>query len=179
MRTIEQDILSWSKDFLEHPNPLLGNKPVCPYAKTARKNDKIKILVVDDGEDLIRNIIVECNRFHKNGKDICIIACPDLEVTSDEVDDYVHALNHVFVPKDVYLMASHPHTDIESVDFLENTDWQSDNEFLMILIQSYEKLESASDILEKQGFYKHWSKDYYEATVLKRKTYERLKKCEE
>ena len=34
MRTIEQDILSWSKDFLEHPNPLLGNKPVCPYAKT-------------------------------------------------------------------------------------------------------------------------------------------------
>ena len=37
MRTIEQDILSWSKDFLEHPNPLLGNKPVCPYAKTARK----------------------------------------------------------------------------------------------------------------------------------------------
>ena len=76
-------------------------------------------------------------------------------------------------------MASHPHTDIESVDFLENTDWESDNEFLMILIQSYEKLESASDILKKQGFYKHWSKDYYEATVLKRKTYERLKKCEE
>ena len=73
MRTIEQDILSWSKDFLEHPNPLLGNKPVCPYAKTARKNDKIKILVVDDGEDLIRNIIVECNRFHKNGKDICCL----------------------------------------------------------------------------------------------------------
>ena len=143
------------------------------------KIDKIKILVVDNGEDLIRNIIVECNRFHENGKDICIIACPDLEVTSDEVDDYVHALNHVFVPKDVYLMASHPHTEIESVDFLENTDWESDNEFLMILIQSYEKLESASDILKKQGFYKHWSKDYYEATVLKRKTYERLKKCEE
>ena len=47
MRTIEQDILSWSKDFLEHPNSLLGNKPVCPYAKATRKNDKIKILIVD------------------------------------------------------------------------------------------------------------------------------------
>tara|TARA_B100000212_G_scaffold312115_1_gene264218 strand:+ start:46 stop:585 length:540 start_codon:yes stop_codon:yes gene_type:complete len=179
MRTIEQDILSWSKDFLEQPNPLLGNKPVCPFAENARKNDKLNIVVVDDGEDLIRNIIAQCNKFHDNGKDICIIACPDLEVTSDELDNYIHALNHVFVPKDVYLMASHPNCDIESVDFLENTDWESDNEFLMVLIQSFRKLELFSNILKKQGFYKHWSKDYYEATVLKRQTYERLKKCEE
>ena len=99
-------------------------------------------------------------------------------MTADELDSYVHALNHIFVPKDVYLMASHPGSDIEPVEFLENTDWESDNEFLMVLIQPFEELEKASSNLNKIGFYKSWPQDYYESTVNKRKTYRRLL-CEE
>ena len=43
MRTITEDIISWSKDFLELPNEELGNKPVCPYAKQARISGQVDI----------------------------------------------------------------------------------------------------------------------------------------
>jgi hypothetical protein len=75
-------------------------------------------------------------------------------------------------------MAFHPEGYDEPVEFLENGDWESHNEFLMVLIQPFEKLEQASANLEKIGFYESWDKDYYESTVTKRKTYRRLL-CEE
>ena len=178
MRTIEEDIISWSKDFLELPNKELGGKPVCPYAKQARTSGQINIVVEESGEKLLQTVVNQCNNFKQSGKKICIVACSDLEVTADELDSYVYALNHVFVPQDVYLMASHPGNDLEPVEFLENTDWESDNEFLMVLIQPFEELEKASSNLNKIGFYESWPQDYYESTVNKRKTYRRLL-CEE
>ena len=75
-------------------------------------------------------------------------------------------------------MASHPGNDLEPVEFLENTDWESDNEFLMVLIQPFEELEKASSNLNKIGFYESWPQDYYESTVNKRKTYRRLRLCQ-
>ena len=178
MRTIEEDIISWSKDFLELPNKELGDKPVCPYAKKARISGQIDIVVEESGEKLLQTVVNQCNRFTESGKKICIVACPDLETTADELDNYVHALNHIFVPQDIYMMASHPGNDLEPVEFLENTDWESDNEFLMVLIQPFEELEKASSNLNKIGFYESWPQDYYESTVNKRKTYRRLL-CEE
>ena len=178
MRTIEEDIISWSKDFLELPNKELGDKPVCPYAKKARISGQVNIVVEESGEKLLQTVVNQCNNFKQSGKKISIVACSDLEVTADELDSYVHALNHVFVPQDVYLMASHPGNDLEPVEFLENTDWESDNEFLMVLIQPFEELEKASSNLNKIGFYESWPQDYYESTVNKRKTYRRLL-CEE
>jgi len=178
VRTIKEDIISWSKDFLELPNKDLGNKPVCPYAKKARLSGQINIVVEESGEKLLQTIVNQCNKFTESGKKICIVACPDLETTADEIDSYVHALNYVYVPKDIYLMASHPGNDLEPVEFLENTDWESDNEFLMVLIQPFEELEKASSSLNKIGFYKAWPKEYYQSTVTKRKIYRRLL-CEE
>jgi len=178
LRTITEDIISWSKDFLELPNKELGDKPVCPYAKTARISGQVDIVVQESGEKLLQTVVNQCNNFKQSSKKICIVACPDLEVTADELDSYVHALNHIFVPQDVYLMASHPGSDLEPVEFLENTDWESDNEFLMVLIQPFEELEKASSNLNKIGFYESWPQDYYESTVTKRKTYRRLL-CEE
>jgi hypothetical protein len=178
VRTIEEDIISWSKDFLELPNKELGDKPVCPYAKQARISGQVNIVVEESGEKLLETVVNQCNNFKQSGKKICIVACPDLETTADELEDYVHALNHVFVPQDVYLMSSHPGGYEEPVEFLENTDWLPDNEFLMVLIQPFEELEKASSNLNKIGFYKTWPQDYYESTVNKRKTYRRLRLCQ-
>ena len=178
MRTIKEDIISWSKDFLELPNKDLDNKPVCPYAKKARISGQINIVVEESGEKLLQTVVNQCNKFTESGKKICIVACPDLETTADELDNHIHALNHVYIPQDVYLMASHPGNDLEPVEFLENTDWESDNEFLMVLIQPFEELEKASSNLNKIGFYESWPQDYYESTVNKRKNYRRLL-CEE
>ena len=61
MRTIEEDIISWSKDFLELPNKELDGKPVCPYAKRARVSGQISVVVEQSGEKLLQTVVNQCN----------------------------------------------------------------------------------------------------------------------
>ena len=46
MKSITEDILDWSKNFIEKPNEYLGNVPVCPYAAKARQDNALKILLL-------------------------------------------------------------------------------------------------------------------------------------
>ena len=176
MKTITEDILSWSKDFVELPNKHLGNLPTCPYAKTARLKGQIRIVEEPKGEDFLITIVKECEQIKTIDKKITIVGCGDLSISADELVDYIHALNHVFVPKDVYMMCHHPDDaeEIEPVEFLEDTNWVPENEFMMVLIQPFMELEDASEHLSKTGFYDNWTKDYYEGTVKKRQSYRRL-----
>jgi hypothetical protein len=151
--------------------------PACPFAKKARLNDRVRIVEINNSHHLLETIIYECNNIKSFDKQITIIGCDDLFFTAEELNNYIHALNHVFVPKDVYLMCFHPEDEEEDepVTFLEDTEWHPDNEFLMVLIQPFEELEKASANLERIGFYRSWPRDYYEGTVLKRQSYRRLK----
>lgn len=175
MRSITEDILSWSKDFLEQPNKHINNLPVCPYAKKARTNNKVQIIEHNNSKTLLEEVINQANSFKDTNKQICIVACNDLSIDADELHNYIHALNFVYVPQDIYLMPFHPEDGEEEIDFLQDTHWESDNEFLMVLIQPFEELEKASANLDKIGFYRSWPSDYYEGTVKKRQSYRRLK----
>jgi hypothetical protein len=177
VKTVTEDIISWSKDFIELPNKHLGGVPACPFAKKARLNDRVRILEINNSYQLLETIIHECETIKDLDKQITIIGCDDLFITAEELNNYIHALNHVFVPKDVYLMCFHPEDEEEDepVTFLEDTEWHPDNKFLMVLIQPFEELEKASANLERIGFYRSWPRDYYEGTVLKRQSYRRLK----
>jgi len=166
-RTITQDIITWSKTFLEKPNKDLGGKPVCPFAKKTREEDKLKIIEVRESKDFLNQVVNECKTF--GSKDVVIIACDDMYITADELNDYVHALNKVFVRDDVYLIASYP--DDEVIDFLESDEFEPDNDFYMVLLQSFQKLEDGSSSLSKTKYYEYWSDNYYADTVLVRKQY--------
>ena len=122
--------------------------------------------------------IVEGTELIKDPKtDIVIVACTDIEITVEELNILIDGYNVVFVPQDIYLMASHPYDDEEDepVEFLETGDWEPDNDFLMVLIQNYDKLERASDMMRKKGYYDKWPLDYYDGTVNKRKSYRRYR----
>ena len=166
-RTITQDIISWSKNFLEKPNKDLGGKPVCPFAKKTREDNKLQIVEIKESKDFLNKVVDECKSFGIN--DVVIVACNDMTITSDELSDYVHALNKVFVRDDVYLIASYP--DDEVIGFLESEEFEPDNDFYMVLIQSYQKLEDGSSSLSKTDYYEHWSDEYYADTVLVRIQY--------
>ena len=71
--------------------------------------------------------------------------------------------------EDIYLIASYP--DDEEIDFLESDDFEPDNEFYMVLIQSYQKLKDGSTSLAKTNYYEYWSDNYYADTVLVRNQY--------
>ena len=177
MKTIAEDILDWSKNFIEKPNEHLGNVPVCPYPAKARRDKALKVLEVTKDYNLI-DTIVKGTQLIKDPKiDIVIVGCSDISITIEELNILIHGYNVVFVPQDIYLMASHPYDDEEDepVEFLETDEWEPDNEFLMILIQNFDKLERASDIMHKKGYYDKWPQDYYDGTVNKRKSYRRYR----
>ena len=177
MKSITEDILDWSKNYIEQPSEALGNVPVCPYAKKARETKALKILEVTDHEKLIDSIVEGTELIKNPDTDIVIVGCSDIEITVEELNATIHAYNVVFVPQDIYLMASHPYDDDEDepVEFLETDDWEPDNDFLMVLIQNYDKLERASDMMRKKGYYDKWPLDYYDGTVNKRKSYRRYR----
>ena len=177
MKSITEDILEWSKNYIEQPSEALGNVPVCPYAKKARETKALKILEVTDHEKLIDSIVEGTELIKDPDTDIVIVGCSDIEITVEELNATIHAYNVVFVPQDIYLMASHPYDDEEDepVEFLETDDWEPDNDFLMVLIQNYDKLERASDMMRKKGYYDKWPLDYYDGTVNKRKSYRRYR----
>jgi len=177
MKTITEDILDWSKNFIEKPNEYLGNVPVCPYAAKARQDKALKVLEVTKDYNLIDKIVEGTELIKEPKTDIVIVACSDIHITVEELNILIHGYNVVFVPQDIYLMASHPYDDDEDepVDFLETGEWEPENSFMMVLIQKFDELEKASDNLRKTGYYDNWPSDYYEGTVNKRKSYRRYR----
>ena len=177
MTSITDDILTWSKKYLEPKNEHLGNVPVCPYARMARLQKTYRILECHNFTEFQDTIIEGANLAKDPDIQIVIVGCDDIGYEPEQLSSVIDVLNRVMVPNDIYLMGSHPWDDEEDepVEFLDTDDWQPENEFMMVLIQKFDELEKASDNLRKTGYYDHWPQDYYEGTVLKRKKYRRYR----
>jgi len=177
MKTISEDILEWSKKYLEPKNEHLGNVPVCPYARMARLKKTYRILECKNFAEF-KDKIIEGAELAKNlDTQIVMVACDDIGYEPEELDSVIDILNRLLVPQDIYLMCSHPYDseEEEEIDFLDTDGWTPDNEFMMVLIQKFDELEKASDNLRKTGYYDKWPSDYYEGTVLKRQSYRRYR----
>lgn len=165
MRTITEDISRWSKEVVEKPNKHLGNFSVCPYAMQCRVKKTFKIEEVHEAKLLLPTVVDWANKLKRTKYRIAIIGCSDLSITATQLDSSIEALNFVYMPKDVYLMASHPETGDDNIDFLYDHGFSTENTFSMVLIQRYQDLEEASQKLKKVGYYKYWEADYYNETV--------------
>ena len=163
--TITQDIINWSKKLIERPNKHLGNLPTCPYARQCRLTNTFKVEEVHQAKELFPLIVQWANKLKRTKYRIVVIGCSDLSLTASELSSSVEALNYVYMPKDCYLMASHPGSGDDDIDFLYDEGFSTTNEFSMVLIQRYQDLEEASEKLKKTGYYKHWEADYYKETV--------------
>ena len=78
MRTIEEDIISWSKDFLEIPNVKLNGLPPCPYARKAWADDKV-VFSINTG---LNGLMQEVRTFNDHDYEIVVWAeenLPDME----------------------------------------------------------------------------------------------------
>jgi hypothetical protein len=171
--SIRDDIIRWSKEVIEKPNEHLGNFPTCPYAQQCRVQNTFKIEELHEAQQLIPLVVDWANKLKRTRYRIVVIGCSDLSLSATELSSAVEALNFAYMPKDVYLMASHPETGDDDIDFLYDHEFKTANEFSMVLIQRYQDLEEASEKLKRVGYYSHWEKDYYKATVLHRQELQR------
>jgi hypothetical protein len=167
LATVSEDIINWSKKFVEKISDI-NDMPVCPYARGCRIKKTFKVEEVSSKEDLLNLTVQWCNKIKKTKYQIVVIGCTDLSISAEQLDSSVEAFNYAYMPKDIYLMASH-HDQSGEVDFLYDNDFETDNEFSMILIQRLAELEKASQNLKKKGYYKNWDKEYYKHTVQTRK----------
>jgi hypothetical protein len=150
--SIQEEILTWMKDFVEKPNPLLKNWAPCPYARQARIADKIKIYWSDQSD--IQNVI-STSLMQLEDNDAVIIAFDHNLIDPRELADKVNDWNkNWLMPLDFVLLEDHPDT-IEHVNGVHMNFGKCG----LIIVQRLSELNQASEKLKEKGYYDTWSED--------------------
>ena len=169
MHPIEQDIRTWSHDFLEVPNAKLNGLPPCPYAKQAWLDNKVTFSINTGTAGLIE----EVRRFDRHDYEIVIWAnamLPDVQYL-DGLCDGINEMAAI-AGQDLHLMVFHPDFTAEDagLDFLLDEDvTDHDLVYCMVFIQKLSLLDDASLSLEKSGYYKHFPEEIYNNLILHRR----------
>lgn len=162
------DFKSWAKS-LSEPNKKLLGMPTCPYAANAKVN-----FLVSDLSAMKMKLVPFIVMYEINHTDVYVVidTKPDW-VSSKRLEQWCDAYNEVYAYMDIYAMAFHPSypPNEEEHEFLVDVEYESSNlpEYGMIFFQSLSALEEASMELEGKGYYRGWSKEYYEKLVGKRR----------
>jgi|TARA_R110002012_G_scaffold310039_1_gene517493 hypothetical protein len=166
---IEQDIRSWSKNFLEIPNEKLNGLPPCPYAAKAWAEDKV-IFSINTG---ITGLIKAVSDFDTHNYDIVVWAEEDLP-DMEYLDGLCDGLNELMSISgiDMHLMVFHPDFNAEDagLDFLVEDGITNDTlEYCMVFVQRLSVLDDAALSLEKSGYYLHFPVEVFRSLVLDRR----------
>ena len=169
MHPVEQDIRTWSKNFLEIPNVKLNGLPPCPYAKQAWADNKVTLSINTGIDGLLEAVRV----FDTHDYDIVVWASetlPDIKY----LDGFCDGMNELMSVAgiDLHLMVFHPDYNAEQagLDFLIEDDIVDESlTYCMVFVQKLSLLDDAALSLEKSGYYKHFPEDTFESLVLERR----------
>lgn len=154
---IKQQLLSWMKDFVEQPNPLLGNWAPCPYARQARINNQIKIDFVE-----AQNL---CKETHSNLHwldtfDVLVLCFDHTKISASLTQDHVKTMNSTLILDNVVILEDHP----DAKEYVSGIDMNFGPCGLLV-IQKLDKLNTASDQLRAKGYYNHWNQEAIDEVV--------------
>lgn len=144
------DIVTWVAQFVEQPNPKLGNWPPCPYARRARLENKLDIRPgsVDPYTD--------CRTVVMHEYDVIAYVYDPNTVTAPAFNSQVAALNRGFlVPRGLLALADHPDYPEEVLGVTMNQ-----GTWAICFIQDLAKLNAHARMLADRGYYKHWPEEY-------------------
>ena len=165
--SIAADLQSWSREVLEVASPHLNGLPPCPYAKKAWAENQVAVI---ECENIYIAALQACSSFYDFDKELVVVAShyiPDIE----DLQEFVDTLNDVF--PNTHCMQFHPDYDAEDagLEFLTDNDWEGAVEdlYCMIFIQDLRAVVSASDKLERLGYYAAYPPDEYETLVASRR----------
>jgi len=142
------ELTSWMVNFVEKPNPLLGDWAPCPYARQARIGNLIEIVFSDPTE---LNDAVEQALPLLEKKDVVIICFDHNQIESSAVEQLVEVINQKLMPHNYVVLEDHPDR-IESL----NTVPMNFDKCGLLLVQKLSKLNAASEQLKQKGYYDNW-----------------------
>jgi len=162
---IIRDMEKWSIDVVEKPNPAFGNLPICPFAKKARLEGKIRWEVrqhdiggpVEPLMALLRSF--DCIRY-----DIMMIVSPVAHPSEHDFFAYVDEMIKPGVAKmGIDFLGAHPESEWRIGDWVTRWPYQT------FLVSTLTLLKTSSDKLLKTKYYSQWTKDQMEYFGLPRR----------
>jgi hypothetical protein len=161
LETVKQDILEWSRGFVEVPHAALGEWAPCPFARKARLAGTVGIFVGHDPYFDLKNRSRE-----GTGKfEVVIHAYDPAEWSYDRFHTLLDAANTDFLLcRKLVVLEDHP-ADIEMV----NGVCMNQGKYALSMLQSLTKLNSAADHMQSKGFYHTWPSEYLTALFANRK----------
>lgn len=155
---LKADVSTWILDWVSQFNSTLGKVP-CPFARNALMSNQIDWVIAPDEaslESVLRSLA-------DNGlsSEVLIIGMDRGSISADKLSSLVRYVNtSVLMPNNIVALEDHP-DDSEIV----NGEAMNQGTWVLVLVQALDKINQASKILEKQGYYEHWSKEAYDDVV--------------
>ena len=152
LENITNDITEWIKNVVELDRPELNGISVCPFAKQSRLNQNIDICI---GDEIEKDLFRVMDKGMQSKEVIILVYAPD-QYSASEVDRQVtHANQEILGPHDLIALTDHP-DDVEEILGIH----LNQGKYILVFVQQLSKLNQASQVLAKQGFYKGWSPEY-------------------
>lgn len=157
------DIKQWVEEFVSVHNDELGTVP-CPFAKQAMLNDTITYREFSNSDiTSLRHQLYELvNCDWDDTKEVLVLYADTKTLSVDELQANVLQFNNTckHLDKDLVALEDHP-SDTEEV----NGVTMNFGKCILVLVQRLSKLNKASAMLKKQGYYDNWSQENYDDVV--------------
>jgi hypothetical protein len=152
IETVTANILNWCETFVEQPHPALGGWPPCPFARQARLNRTIQVLLGIDPYFDLRNR----SRWGMGQHEVIVYAYDPAEWPYERFHYGIEAANTEFlVSRDMLALEDHP----EAVENVLGVT-MNQGQYALIFVQSLSKLDTAAQQMAAKGFYHGWPEDY-------------------
>jgi len=146
----KQDLSDWIINFLDIPQRTLNDIAPCPFAKAALINGKIQFVI---GSDSVVQDMLMLNAQWDNEYEGVVLIYPS-DIDAEKFITSVAEVNEKYY-RHSGLLALEDHPQIpETIAGLRFNN----HKYAIVIVQRAEKLRKASEMLNKRGYYKNWSK---------------------
>jgi len=153
--TVTQDITHWIENFVEQPHPALGGWPPCPYARSARLKNTVKIYLGADPYYDLKNR----SRWSMGDAEVIIYVYDPAEWSYQLFSHSITQANEEFLLRNNLLaLEDHP-ADAEIVNGVA----MNQGTYALALVQSLSDLDSKAKLIAAKGFYDSWPEHYLTA----------------
>ena len=146
---ITQDLITWMQEFVEKPNPALGNWAPCPYARKARIDNQIRIVFSE--VDHLWQTVQDCLP-GLDQQEVAVVCFDHTQIHHVLLETLVGKWNLGLMSQNYVILEDHP-DNVETVNGVHMNFGKCG----LLVLQKLDKLNRASDMLREKGYYDVWS----------------------
>jgi hypothetical protein len=155
---LKADVATWILDWVSVHNDALGVIP-CPFAKQALITNKLDFTIAGNIE-VLHSLLDMVSRTGLKSE-VLVIGMNRNIISPKDLSSIIKDINaNVLMPTGYVALEDHP-DDEETVNGVK----MNQGSWVLILIQLTEKLNQASTMLQKQGYYSNWTQEEYDDVV--------------